>query len=122
MTMSAQATPDALEETAVLAQATLNAAKALGVALQDLQSIIGKHPSNIRRHGLDPASKPGELALLLIRIYRGLYALVGGDAAAMKHWMRTPNRDTGGIPAEQIRSVPGLLEVLVYLDAMRGVH
>jgi hypothetical protein len=34
--------------------------------------------------------------------------------------MHTENRDTGGIPAEQVRTVQGLTRVLEYLDAMRG--
>lgn len=34
--------------------------------------------------------------------------------------MQTPNRDTGGIPAEQIGSIQGLIRVVEYLDAMRG--
>jgi hypothetical protein len=38
----------------------------------------------------------------------------------MRHWMHTPNRDIGGVPAEQLRSVQGLAGVVEYLDAMRG--
>ncbi len=104
----------------VLGEATLNAVRALGLTQGDLQAIIGRHPSNVRRHGIDPATKAGELALLLIRVYRGLFALLGGDARSMRHWMHTANRDTGGVPAEQLRSIQGLAEVVAYLDALRG--
>jgi hypothetical protein len=38
----------------------------------------------------------------------------------MRHWMHTPNQHTGGVPAEQIKSVAGLAGVLEYLDGMRG--
>ena len=48
--------------------------------------------------GIDPASKAGELTLLLIRAYRSLFALVGGDAGQMRHWMHTRNLHTGGCP------------------------
>jgi hypothetical protein len=34
--------------------------------------------------------------------------------------MQTENLHTGGIPAEQVKSVQGLIAVLEYLDAMRG--
>lgn len=108
------------EKARVLAEATLNAAKELGLTQSDLQAVIGKHPSNIRRHGIDPDSKTGELALLLIRLYRSLYALLGGDPKVMRHWMHTVNRDTGGIPAQQVHSVSGLAEAVAYLDALRG--
>jgi hypothetical protein len=69
---------------------------------------------------LDPESKAGELGLLLIRCYRSLFAMVGGDEAAMKHWMATENRHTGGIPRRQIEDVQGLTSVVNYLDAIRG--
>jgi hypothetical protein len=104
---------------ALLTKALLNAGKALGLSQQRLAEIIGRERTAFSR-GLDPGSKAGELALLLIRCYRSLYALVGGDLAAMQHWMHTQNRDTGGVPADQVRSVQGLVAVVEYLDAMRG--
>jgi hypothetical protein len=45
---------------------------------------------------------------------------MGGDRAVMRHWMHTANLHTGGVPAEQIRSVQGLTRVVEYLDAIRG--
>ncbi|MEN8175314.1 MAG: MbcA/ParS/Xre antitoxin family protein [Pseudomonadota bacterium] len=107
------------DEKVVLAKGLLNAGKALGVPQTDLGKAIGKDRTSISR-GLDPASKAGELALLVIRAYRSLYALVGGDAENMRHWMHTENRHTGGIPADQIRTVQGLTTVVAYLDALRG--
>ena len=104
---------------AVLAKALVNAGKALGLSRAELGEVVGKDRSSIAR-GLDPAGKSGELALLLIRCYRGLYVLVGGEEREMRHWMHTENRDTGGVPAEQVRTVQGLTRVLEYLDAMRG--
>lgn len=110
----------AADRARVLGEATLNAARALGLTQGDLQEIVGRHPSNIRRHGLDPDTKAGELALLLIRLYRSLFALLGGEPATMRHWMHTDNRDIGGIPADRIQSIQGLAEVVAYLDALRG--
>ncbi len=107
------------DERAVLSKALLNAGKALGLSQAEIGRIIGKDRSSIQR-GLDPASKSGELALLLIRCYRSLYALVGGRTEDIRHWMRTPNLHTGGIPAQQLLTVQGLNEVLGYLDAIRG--
>lgn len=105
---------------AVLAKAFLNAGKELGLTQAQLGAVIGRDRSALHRGGLDPASKAGELALLLIRAYRSLYTLVGGAKADLKHWMHTENRHTGGIPAEQVMTVPGLIHVVEYLDAMRG--
>jgi hypothetical protein len=116
MQAAIQIAPDAR---AVLTKALLNAGKGLGLSQERLGEIIGRDRTAFSR-GLDPASKAGELALLLIRCYRSLYALVGGDPSVMQHWMHTRNRDTGGVPAEQVRSVQGLVAVVEYLDAMRG--
>jgi hypothetical protein len=104
----------------VLAAALVSAGKELGLTQADLGSVIGRDRTALSRGNIDPASKSGELALLLIRAYRALFALVGGDPAVMRHWMHTENLHTGGVPAEQIRSVQGLTRVVEYLDAMRG--
>ncbi len=104
---------------AVLSRALLNAGKVMGLSQSELGVIIGKDRTSICR-GLDPDGKAGELALLLIRCYRDLYALVGGQPLDIRHWMHTENLHTGGIPAEQVRTVQGLSRVLQYLDAIRA--
>jgi hypothetical protein len=104
----------------VLAEAFLSAGKALGLTQKALISIVRRDRSSISRHGIDPGSAAGELALLLIRIYRSLFVLVGGDPEQMRHWMHTLNHHTGGIPAEQICAIQGLVRVVEYLDAIRG--
>jgi len=103
----------------VLAKAVIRAGKALGLNQSDLAAIIGRDRTSLRR-GIDPDSKAGELAALLIRVYRSLFVLVGGDGEPMRHWMAEENRHTGGVPREQVRTVAGLARVADYLDAMRG--
>lgn len=109
-----------IDQAGVLAEALINAGKHLGLSQADLGEIIGKDRTAISRGRIDPGSKAGELALLFIRCYRALYVLVGGNPQQMRHWMQTENLHTGGIPAEQIKTVQGLITVLEYLDAMRG--
>ena len=108
------------ERAAVLGEALLSAGKALGMTQADLGQVVGKDRSAVSRGRIDPQSKAGELALLLIRCYRALYVLVGGDPAQMRHWMQTPNLHLGGVPAEQVKTVSGLASVLEYLDGLRG--
>ncbi len=117
MTARAVQAPDA---TATLTRAVLNAGRALGLDQATIGRVVGRDRSSLHRRGVDPDSKAGELALLLIRVYRGLHVLVGGDPRQLKHWMHTDNRHTGGIPAEQVTAVAGLVRVVEYLDAMRG--
>ena len=116
---SAQPTPDA-----VLAKAVLNVAQQLDLNQSELAEVLGIHRTAVSRlkktPSLDPHSKQGELALLLIRLARALFALTGGDKAWSIHFMNTPNQVTGGIPKEQIKSVQGLVSVVEFVDAVRG--
>ncbi len=109
----------AIDDRALLAKALRNAGKAMGLSLAEVGIVVGKDRTSIGR-GIEPRSKSGELALLLIRCYRSLYALIGGQSREIQHWMRTPNHGTGGVPAEQVKSVQGLIRVVEYLDALRG--
>jgi hypothetical protein len=103
----------------VLSKAVRNAGKALGLTQTEIGKIIGRARTSLPRP-LDPGSKQGELATLLIRCHRDLFVLVGGDEEVMKHWMQTRNLHTGGVPREQIQQVEGLTSVVSYLDAIRG--
>ena len=107
-------------EADVLAHSTFAAGKLLGLSQASISEIIGRDRSTISRNGIDPDSKAGQLAVLLVRIYRSLSALMGGDEINMRHFMHTPNRGTGGIPAEQLARPEGLVAVCEYLDAIRG--
>lgn len=111
------ATAPSLDQT--LTKAALRAGKALGLNQTEIGAVVDRDRSSLRR-GIDADSKAGELAALLIRVYRSLYALLGGDSEAMRHWMETENHHTGGVPREQILTVTGLTGVLSYLDAIRG--
>ncbi len=109
---------------AVLAKAVLRAAEQLGLKQSELAAVLGMHRTAVSRlkttATLDPASKQGELALLLLRLARALFALTGGDQEWMRHFMRTPNNVTGGVPANQIETIQGMATVLQFVDAIRG--
>lgn len=108
-----------VDQRTVLAKAVARAGLALGFTQDQTARILGRNRAVFTR-GIDPNDKTGELALLLIRVYRSLFVLVGQEGAPMRHWMHTENRHTGGVPAEQVQSVAGLVEVVQYLDAIRG--
>lgn len=117
--MSAEKIPE-VNENEVLGKATLSASAKLGISQQQLENIIGRNRSSINRSGINPKSKEGELSLLLIRCYRSLHALMGGDDANIKHFMRTRNQVTKGVPQEQIYTIGGLVCLVQFLDAIRG--
>jgi transcriptional regulator with XRE-family HTH domain len=113
-----------LDASTVLTRAVLSAAERLGIRNYHLAEIIGTSESTVSRlssgRTIDPASKQGELALLFVRLYRSLDALVGGDDSQARAWLHAENAHLGGVPAQLIRRVEGLVDVIQYLDAMRG--
>ena len=109
---------------AVLGKAVLAAATRLGLRQRHLAAMLGASAASVSRvqrgRGIDPAGKEGELALLFLRVYRSLDALVGGDDGRAQAWLHAPNDHLGGVPAERLMTVQGLVDVVQYLDAVRG--
>jgi uncharacterized protein (DUF2384 family) len=125
MTALALRQPEA-DPAVVLTKALVRAARMLGLQSAVLAKVIGVSDATVSRYkaasaGIAPASKPGQLALLLIRVFRSLDPLVGADDARRKAWMRTPNKALGGVPEQLIQSPDGLVRTLDYLDGMRAV-
>ncbi len=113
------------ERSAVLGKATTRASVALGLTGKALAQAVGFSEATISRvlkgeRGIDPTSKEGELSLLLVRVFRSLDALVGGDEAKRKVWMTTHNSALNGVPLDLIRTAEGLVRTLAYLDGMRA--
>lgn len=105
----------------LVAQACGRAAQVLGLSKEELSAVVGKHRTTIDRTGLDPKTKEGELALLLLRVYRSLHALCGGDRDLMRHWMEQPNHHLSEQPPRLLLArIEGLNRVANYLDALRG--
>jgi transcriptional regulator with XRE-family HTH domain len=108
----------------VLTKASRRAAAELGISQRDLAAIIGVSPATVSRFArggtLDPKSKEAELALQLLRVYRSLDALLGGDREKCRAWLWAHNAHLAGVPAELLSTVPGLVHVAEYLDALRG--
>jgi hypothetical protein len=107
-----------------MTKALLSAAGRLGVRNRQLAQIIGASEASVSRlklgRAIEPDTKQGELALLFLRLFRSLDALVGGDELRARAWFQSENRHVGGVPAERVRRVEGLVAVVQYLDAMRG--
>ena len=108
----------------VLTKAVVSAASRLGLRSRHLAEVLGTSEASVSRFKagrvIDPGSKQGELALLFLRLFRSLDALMGGDEAKARAWFGAENKHLGGVPAQRIRRVEGLVDVIQYLDAMRG--
>ena len=110
---------------AVLAKATARSAVLLGLSGAALSRVIGVSEPTVSRllngdRPLNPDSKEGELAALLVRVFRSLDALVGNDDQKRVAWMRSPNKALAGVPAQLIEKAEGLVATLGYLDGMRA--
>jgi plasmid maintenance system antidote protein VapI len=110
---------------AVLTKAVLRSSALLGLPNALLARVLGVSEASISRLAtgarlVSPSTKEGELALLLVRTYRSLDALVGTDAAMRKAWLRGFNRALNARPIELIERAEGLVAVASYLDAMRA--
>jgi hypothetical protein len=110
---------------AVASKALLRAADLLGLSARDVSAVIGLSEATLSRlkrggEAVRLTGKPYELALLFIRLYRSLDAIMGGDDAASRRWMHADNLALGGVPASRIRTVDGLANVVAYLDARRA--
>ena len=103
----------------------LRACQVLGLSQHELGTILGVSGATVSRlksgaGKLDPARKDGELALLLLRIFRSLDTLVGGKEASLRAWIHADNAHLAGKPIERLRTIEGLVHVAEYLDGMRG--
>lgn len=109
---------------AVLTKATLRAASLLGMVDRELAAVVGISEATVSRlrggRTIAPESKEGQLALLFVRLFRSLDALLGGDTEKCRAWFGAHNDHLAGRPAELAKSVTGLVHVVEYLDALRG--
>jgi hypothetical protein len=85
------------EAAAVLSKATQRAATFLGLSNAELAVVLGVSTSSVDRlvagtRSIDPASKEGQLAAMLIRIFRSLDALLGDSLRILNGCVRTPQR------------------------------
>lgn len=108
----------------VLKKAFINVAERLEMSRQELCAVIGINDETLYRlyegkQLIDPRSKEGELARMLLRLYRNLDTLCGGNKTQSQLWFRSYNFQLSGIPADLIKSSSGLMSVVIYLDAMR---
>lgn len=113
------------EAGAVLTKAALRAADRLGLSGRQLADIVGVSEATVSRWKrgdslLEPGSKPFELAALLVRTFRSLDAITGGDEAVARRWLAAPNTALAARPVERMTQVQGLVDVTIYLDARRA--
>jgi hypothetical protein len=126
MNLRVTSNPNLAEAGAVLAKAVVRAASQLNVTAKVLASVLGLSEPSISRmkrgeYALEPATKPFEFAVLFVRMFRSLDAIVGGDVAVARAWLDNDNTALNGRPVDKIQSISGLMDVIAYLDARRAL-
>ena len=111
---------------AVVTKAALRAASQLGMTNKVFATVVGLSEATVSRmragdYLLQPSQKAFELALLFVRLYRSLDAIVGGDDAVASAWLRNRNTLLNEEPLVLIQTIPGLMNVIQYLDARRAI-
>ena len=86
----------------------------LGVSLPTVTRLYSGH------YLLNPNRKEWDFALLFVRVFRSLDSIVGDEASA-RIWLRSETRGLSARPFELIQEVEGLVRVVQYLDATRGL-
>ena len=115
--------PDAASAT--VTKAVVRAAQLLNIRQASLVKILGVSAATASRlfagnyFLLPERQKEWELALLFVRLFRSIDAVLGHGEAAHK-WLTGSNLALHGTPAELIETTEGLVRVLHYLDAHRG--
>lgn len=117
--------PETDPQAAVVTKAATRAAERLGVKNNALGRIVGLSEPTVSRMRkgrfiIDPKQKSYELALLFVRLYRALDAMVGGDDAVAAKWLVNTNTALNGVPLDMIQTVSGLINVIAYLDSRRA--
>ncbi|MAF49268.1 MAG: MbcA/ParS/Xre antitoxin family protein [Rhodospirillales bacterium] len=112
------------EESLVLGKAMMRAARYLKISNTEVAHILGLSSATISRlktgeYRLERGSKAFELALLLVRVFRGLDAITGSDDAS-RSWIRAQNLALRNAPIDLMQTVTGLVGVAEYVDARRA--
>lgn len=123
--MRATATFQPSQTSQTLSKAVVKAAVLLQLKQNALSKMLGMSTSTASRlhsgtYLLSPErGKEWELALIFVRVFRSLDAVLGHGNAA-RQWLQGNNLALNGRPAELMENTEGLVRVLHYLDAHRG--
>jgi len=109
----------------VLTKAVLRAADIMGLNQATLAKVLGVSAASVSRmragdYRLNPNSKEWELATLLVRLFRGLDAIMAGDEAALRSWLDSPNAALRDKPRALLTQVAGLTRTVDYVDGYRA--
>lgn len=126
MTDTAVAAARAMERSDILSQAVAETAQHLAIGPSELAPILGiSQPSASRllrgEFSIKEGTSEWQLSALFVRLYRGLFSIVGNSDELARNWLTSANRAFGDRhPIDVIKSIPGLVWACDYVDAHRA--
>lgn len=109
-----------LKGSSSIAKSTFRVKEALSLSEKQLATLLGINIQTLTKISIEQdivESDTYESALLLISVYRSLYAKLGGSNPAMIHWLNSENSDFDGKPPLRIMATPdGIQKIIDYLE------
>lgn len=115
-----------VDATNVVNKAIVRATQHLNLSQKDLSQIIGSSTPQLSRlfktgtNCIHSNTKEWDCALLFLRMIRSLEGNIGEDPIQLQEWLNHYNHHLSAKPVDMIKTISGLNEVVIYLDAMRG--
>ena len=111
-----------IDKQLVLAKAFFNVTEQLNFTQTQIATILGISESAISQLKIackiDTTSQQGEIALSIIRLFKLLDSLSGGDLDWIRHFLNSKNQVTGGVPIKQIETACGLVSIFQFIEAI----
>jgi uncharacterized protein (DUF2384 family) len=123
--MATAALARADDDERIMTTAVVRVADFWGLSNAKLGTILGLSASTASRlrsgqARVDHGSKSFEAGQYLVRLFRGLDALMGSDDTATKRWLVSTNIDLHARPVDLLDTFKGLSSVCDYVDAYRA--
>lgn len=126
MTNTAMAAASATKRSDILSQAVAETAQHLAIGPSELAPILGiSQPSASRllrgEFFIKEGTSEWQLSALFVRLYRGLFSIVGNSDELARNWLTSANRAFGDRhPIDVIKSISGLVLACDYIDSHRA--
>lgn len=109
------------DDSVLISKAACRAADSLGLKRREFAYAIGVSEPTISRLKTGKSAlqdnNSRELALMLIRVYRNCFALLGGDKSAIHCWLKAPNKHLQQrSPLQLMQGIEGMTMLVRYLD------
>jgi len=109
----------------VLTRAVTHAAELMGLNKATLAKILGISAASAGRlysgqYQLNQNAKEWDMALLLVRLFRSLDAIMAGDENALRSWLKSQNLGLNAKPIELMIDASGLVHTVDYVDSYRA--